>query len=433
MDSHLLALETSSSRCGVAVLSVVQGRLKLCTAAHDAVGEHAERLLPMVDQLLLEAGIVRDQLSAIGFGQGPGGFTGLRVACGVAQGMAYALGLPVVPVGSLLAVAARDGMGSGADRGAIRLIVQDARMGEVYLAAYRPLITPGDSEETSAWEELQAPILLNAGDVAPWLDQHAGSWDGQPSVPIRLVGDALDAYPQLAALASCGTHKVLPGQPLRPDAEAVARLAYRAWQRGEAVPPEQAAPLYVRDKVAYTTLEREHGLGGNPKAQQVAAAGSGRSSPVSICTMTAEHLDEVLKIERAVQSFPWTRGNFSDALQAGYGAWVACRDNIVLGACLAMFAPDAAHLLLIAVSPDAQRQGVGAQLLQQCERAALEHSLKAVLLEVRPSNGKALDFYRHRGFERLGVRKNYYPTGRDEREDAWVLEKKLGHIEANHD
>ena len=413
------------------MLSVVQGRLKLCTAAHDAVGEHAERLLPMVDQLLLDAGIVRGQLSAIAFGQGPGGFTGLRVACGVAQGMAYALGLPVVPVGSLLAVAARDGADSSADR-APRLVVQDARMGEVYLAAYRPLIASGGSGEVPAWQELQAPILLNTGDVPLWLEHHAASW-GEPSgLPIRLVGDALDAYPQLAALTSCGPQRVLPGRPLRPDAEAVARLAYQAWLRGDTVAPEQAAPLYVRDKVAYTTQERDHGLGGNPKAQQVAAAGSVRSSPVSICAMTVEHLDEVLKIERTVQSFPWTRGNFLDALQAGYGAWVACRDNTVLGACLAMFAPDVAHLLLIAVAPDAQRRGVGAQLLQHCERAALERSLKAVLLEVRPSNGKALDFYRHRGFERLGVRKNYYPTGQDEREDAWVLEKKLGHIEANH-
>jgi tRNA threonylcarbamoyladenosine biosynthesis protein TsaB len=431
MDSYILALETSSSRCGVALLSVVQGRQSLIRAGVDATGQHAERLLPMVDQILLEAGIARKQLSAVGFGQGPGGFTGLRVACGVAQGISYALGLQVLPIASLLAVAAQDAAAPGADRSAWRLVVQDARMGEVYLAAYRPVAQSPDVPD--AWQELCAPILLNSDDVPLWLARQIPHWREAPGglQSLRVVGDALDAYPDLAGLAG---GDVVLGQPLRPDVEVVARLAYQAWRRGESVPPERAAPLYVRDKVAYTTLEREQGLGGNPKAGLVAdAADTGGAQPVSLRAMVPGDLDDVVQIERAVQAFPWTRGNFQDALKSGYGAWVARLDEKIVGCCLALFAPDVGHLLLIAVAPDAQQKGVGERLLACCERVTLAHGLRRLILEVRPSNERAIAFYKHRGFERLSVRKNYYPAGQGEREDAWVLEKTLTAPRAHHE
>ncbi|MEO6984820.1 MAG: tRNA (adenosine(37)-N6)-threonylcarbamoyltransferase complex dimerization subunit type 1 TsaB [Paralcaligenes sp.] len=433
MDVYILALETSSSRCGVALLSVVQGHQSLNCAAIDATGQHAERLLPMVDQVLLEAGIARKQLSAIGFGQGPGGFTGLRVACGVAQGISYALGLPVLPVASLLAVAAQDAATPGADHSAWRLVIQDARMGEVYLAAYRP-VEAQSADLHGTWHEVCAPILLNSGDVPLWLTRQLPQWRESPDElrSLRVVGDALDAYPDLAALAN---DYIVLGQPLRPDVEAIARLAYWAWRRGESVPPEQAAPVYVRDKVAYTTLEREQGLGGNPKAGLVATAthSGGAAHPTVLRAMVHDDLDDVLQIERAVQAFPWTRGNFQDALDAGYGAWVACLDENTVGCCLALFAPDVGHVLLIAVAPDAQRKGVGAHLLACCERVALSHGLRRLILEVRPSNERAIAFYKHHGFNRLSVRKNYYPAGRGVREDAWVLEKTLVVVKAGHE
>src|SRR3546814_15230499 len=95
MDAYILALETSSHLCEVALLSYLDGKIEVRTAAHDAVGEHAERLLPMVDQLLAQADLDRGSLDAVAFGQGPGGFTGLRVACGVAQGIAFALDIQI--------------------------------------------------------------------------------------------------------------------------------------------------------------------------------------------------------------------------------------------------------------------------------------------------------------------------------------------------
>lgn len=413
MDLHILALETSSSLCGVALLSTGEGHLHVRSLGHDATAEHAERLLPMVDQLLKEAGVGRSQLSAIAFGQGPGGFTGLRVACGVAQGMAFALGLPVIPVPSLLAVAEQE---SGSN--AVCVVLQDARMNELYAAAYRPAMVDG----VRVWQGVQGPVLLNVHDAHLWLEQlrwQVQAESGSAQVSIRLLGDALAAYPILSTLAvsaqGIASTRISWGKAQRATAEAVARLAQQAWQRGETVAPDQAAPLYVRDKVAYTVAERNQGLGGNPKAQ----------APIAIVRMHMDDLQAVANIEAQVQAFPWTLGNFRDALEAGYGAWVARQGERILGFSLVMFAPDIAHLLLIAVSPGAQRTGVGYMLLRHCEHETVTRGLPALMLEVRPSNEQAVAFYRNRGFMHTGTRKGYYPKDRNEREDGWVMEKIL--------
>jgi len=414
-DLHILALETSSQVCDVALLSVREGLTQVLSRSHGARGEHAERLLPMVDELLAEAELGREDLSAIAFGQGPGGFTGLRVACGVAQGMAFALGLPVVPVVSLHAAALLD---PGDEP--MRVVAQDARMGEVYAAAYGRAADPPHE-----WHTLHEPTLLNAADVAAWIAHQAYRWTHGHPPAVKVVGDALEAYPQLLSGTqfSEAALQVRRGAALRATAEAVARLALLAYRRGHTVPPHQAAPLYVRDKVAYTSAERTQGHGGNPKAQPAAA----------IRPMRGEDVDGVVEIECSVQAFPWTKGNFQDALKAGYEGWVACRGERVVGFCVLMFAPDVAHLLLIAVRPDEQRKGVGYQLLRHCEARALARGLPAVLLEVRPSNRSAVAFYINRGFRQMGTRKGYYPKDRNAREDAWVMEKQLAHARAAND
>jgi len=409
MNLHIIALETSSSLCSVALLVSREGQLSVRSLEHEGSGEHAERLLPMVDELLRQEGLAREQLDAVAFGQGPGGFTGLRVACGVAQGMAFALGVPVIPVSSLQAVAAQD---AAAGEG-LRVVLQDARMREVYAAAFQPALTPAG---LPVWRVVHDPVLLGGDDVSLWLDTLLAAQGGGEVV--RLLGDARDAVPELSRLESplgADSPAIAWGDARRADAEFVARLACWAWQRGEAIEPEHAAPVYVRDKVAYTTAERQAGLGGNPRA----------GLPISIVPMSESDLAAVAEIERAVQAFPWTLGNFRDALQAGYGAWVARQHDAVLGFALVMFAPDIAHLLLIAVEPGAQRTGVGHRLLRFCEQETVLRGLPALMLEVRPSNERAVAFYRNRGFAHIATRKGYYPTGRGEREDAWVMEKTL--------
>lgn len=412
MTVHILALETSSSVCGVALLSCSDDAVRVFVQEHDATGEHAERLLPMADGVMREAGIDRAQLSGVAFGQGPGGFTGLRVACGVAQGIAYALGVPVVPIVSLLAVAERD-RNRQAQTGAVRVVVQDARMGEVYLGVYQDRVA-GTAVQ---WETLQAPVLLDAADVGPWLSQAWSEWPSTGHRPpvLRLVGDALDAYPDLRLIRLDGIDTEA-GDALRADAAAIASLALQAWRDGATLAPDHAMPLYVRDKVAYTTRERESGAGGNPRAE---------GFPIRIEPMLPEHLDDVAEIESLVQSFPWSRRNFQDGLDAGYTAYVARQAGRTVGFYMAMFAPDVAHVLVIAVAPDQQKKGIGGRLLDHCEQMARSKQLPAIILEVRPSNGNALAFYRHGGYQQLSTRRDYYPAADGRREDACIMQKAL--------
>lgn len=434
MNLNLLALETSSSRCGVALLRDTGADCTVAVLEHEGAQEHAERLLPMAGQLLEQAGLTPADLDVIAFGQGPGGFTGLRVACGVAQGMGLALGLPVVPIVSHLAVAQE----TNAQAGDMVLVALDARMNEVYLAAYA---YQPDAEQP--WLTLQAPMLIAADEAVPWAMHHLPRWAAQDDpkrvgdltcglvdglagglvggvVPSALVsapllaGDAWDVY--AAAMVAPASWR--RSQATRPQAGAVAHLARQAWMRGEAGAPESAAPLYVRDKVAFTTAERERGLGGNPKATPAWSAP--RPEP-----MTEADVDAVADLEAGLQAFPWTRGNFADALASGYEACVLRQGGKIVGFCLAMLAPDVAHLLVIGVSRAHHRQGLGGVLIGWCEQVARQRGLPALMLEVRPSNKAALAFYEKSGFQHIGVRRGYYPTGKGQREDALVMQKML--------
>jgi tRNA threonylcarbamoyladenosine biosynthesis protein TsaB len=417
MELNLLAFETSSSCCGVALLRQSGGPPEVAVLEWEGTQEHAERLLPMAGKLLARAGLAPGDLHAIAFGQGPGGFTGLRVACGAAQGAALGLGLPVVPVVSHLAVAEE----SGAGPDDVVLVALDARMEEIYLAAYvreSGASTVQDSIQDAAdaqsWRELQAPMLVAAAEAVPWAWHRLPAWSLQAGRPLSLLlaGDASRVYPSLDQ-AAAGLRRA-PAD--RPRAGTVARLARLAWLRGDTLPPEQAAPLYVRDKVAFTTAEREGGQGGNPRADRALPAADD-----VLVAMTTDDLDEVAALEAQVQAFPWTRGNFGDALASGYPACVVRREGRLAGFCILMPAPDVAHLLVIAVARDRQRQGLGRRLVDWCLEQAVRHGAEGILLEVRPSNESARHFYARLGFRQIGVRRGYYPAAAGRREDALVL------------
>ncbi|NWG32022.1 MAG: ribosomal protein S18-alanine N-acetyltransferase [Rhodocyclaceae bacterium] len=139
--------------------------------------------------------------------------------------------------------------------------------------------------------------------------------------------------------------------------------------------------------------------------------------------MTPDDLDAVLAIEEAVQEFPWTRGNFADAIEAGYDAWVMREADRVIGFAVLMHAVDEAHLLVIGIAPERQRAGRGRALLEFLAARARTAGITRLLLEVRPSNEAALAFYRQAGFAEIGRRRAYYPA-RDGREDAIVMARE---------
>ena len=222
---NLLAVETSTELCSVALLR--SGELFVEEAL--AENRHSELLAPMIRRVLERSRLTARQMDAFGFGQGPGSFTGIRIACGIVQGLAFAAERPVIPVPSLLALAEQ----SNESRVIVAL---DARMGEAYVAAY--------ARNCDDWDEVIAPRLAGAA--------------GLPSLPGRrwvATGSGFDCYPWLRDAYREAVEMRFEGD--LPRAGAVARIAARRFARGAGIAADQAAPLYLRDKVALTSAERK--------------------------------------------------------------------------------------------------------------------------------------------------------------------------------
>ena len=141
--------------------------------------------------------------------------------------------------------------------------------------------------------------------------------------------------------------------------------------------------------------------------------------------LAPDRIPEVMRLEQAIYPFPWTSGNFEDALRSGYSAWTLVSEtDAIIAYAVAMLAVDEAHLLNLAVDPQLQRRGYGWRLLDWMARIMREYGARYLLLEVRPSNTEALRLYRQYGFEPIGIRRGYYPARRG-REDAIVMRTAL--------
>ncbi len=140
--------------------------------------------------------------------------------------------------------------------------------------------------------------------------------------------------------------------------------------------------------------------------------------------MTADDLDLVEAIESSVYTHPWTIGNFTDSLEAGYHCWILECAGHVAGYSVVMIAVEEAHLLNLSIAAPLQRQGLGSELLNFVIQMAQEFAARTIYLEVRESNAAGRALYAQHGFAEIGLRKDYYPAGAT-REDAVTMEKKL--------
>ena len=145
---------------------------------------------------------------------------------------------------------------------------------------------------------------------------------------------------------------------------------------------------------------------------------------IELRPMREADLPAVIAIENTIYAFPWTQGNFHDSLAAGYNCWAYMRDGELIGYAVLMHAADEAHLLNLSIAANCQRQGYGSRLLRRVCELARGEGARLLFLEVRPSNAAALRLYERHGFERIGLRREYYPAHAG-REDALVLSLPL--------
>ncbi len=219
-DLKLLAFDTSTETMSIAVADGAQ------LWRHSGRGGPlaSAALIPAIQALLAQAGLALHELDAIAFGHGPGSFTGLRTACAVAQGLAFGAGVPVLGIDTLMAVAEQAREQAGCTQ---VLAVLDARMDQVYAGGYEFARGAWSRRGEFSLDHPQALSLPTGWTLA------GNAFDA--------YGERLPAGPRVACL---------------PDAAALARLAPALFAGGNAVPADQALPLYIRDKVAQTTDER---------------------------------------------------------------------------------------------------------------------------------------------------------------------------------
>lgn len=248
---NLLAFELSTEACSVAL------RVGDETRAHHEIAprRHAELALPWAEALLAEAGLAKSQLDAIAVGRGPGAFTGVRLGISIAQGIALALDRPIVPVSTLAALAMRAAaLAPAHDRRIPVLAAIDARMNELYAACFEIETFDDDSADAHALSEETLTV-----PTAFALPSSYGAWYGVGTGFAALGGELRARFASQWAAVDAEA---------LPQAADAARLAVRAFARGEVVAPERVEPAYLRNNVALTLAEQ---IASREAASRVAA------------------------------------------------------------------------------------------------------------------------------------------------------------------
>jgi tRNA threonylcarbamoyladenosine biosynthesis protein TsaB len=229
MSANILALDTSTENCSVALLT----DNNLYTRSAIAPRDHTKLVLPMVDEVLKEAGLKLADIDALAFGRGPGSFTGVRIGIGIAQGLAFGADLPMIGISTLAAMAQASYRQHGAEQAACAI---DARMSEVYWGRYV-------RQENGDWQLIDEECVIPPAELAEQIATDEQSW--------AQVGTGWGAYSEELAGLKINTQA---SDVLYPDAQDIVHLARYRWLAGETVSAEESSPVYLRDKVAWKKL-----------------------------------------------------------------------------------------------------------------------------------------------------------------------------------
>lgn len=229
MSAKILALDTATEACSVALLVGD----KLYSRSEVAPRDHTKKILPMVDEVLKEAGLTLQELDALAFGRGPGSFTGVRIGIGIAQGLAFGADLPMIGVSTLAAMAQGAYRIHGATHVACAI---DARMSEVYWSRY-------ERQSDGSWQTVDDECVIPPQSLAENVTADDQTW--------TTVGTGWDAYPQ--ALATLPL-TIQGSDVLYPQAQDMVVLAKQAFEQGHTVAVEDSSPVYLRDTVAWKKL-----------------------------------------------------------------------------------------------------------------------------------------------------------------------------------
>ncbi|HGY9592402.1 TPA: tRNA (adenosine(37)-N6)-threonylcarbamoyltransferase complex dimerization subunit type 1 TsaB [Vibrio campbellii] len=229
MSAKILAIDTATENCSVALLVNDQ----VISRSEVAPRDHTKKVLPMVDEVLKEAGLTLQDLDALAFGRGPGSFTGVRIGIGIAQGLAFGADLPMIGVSTLAAMAQASYRLHGATDVAVAI---DARMSEVYWARYT-------RQENGEWAGVDAECVIPPARLAEEAQADDKTW--------TKAGTGWDAYQEELGKLPLN---LTSGDVLYPDSQDIVILAEQELKKGNTVPVEESSPVYLRDNVTWKKL-----------------------------------------------------------------------------------------------------------------------------------------------------------------------------------
>ncbi len=246
-ELNILAIETASEACSAALLKKGEKNTsELFSRVETTPRQHAKLILSMLDDVLKEGGISLNEVDVIAFSRGPGAFTGLRIAAGIAQGVALSVDKPIVPISTLAALAGQ-AMDNKNYQGEIVITALDARMGEIYWAVFKnndegmaELV--GEEQVSQPQVMFQQAVLNNAEDVK-----------------MLAVGTGWDVYAE-ELLANDKPENISHWDGVYPTAKNIAQLAVSLFAEGKAVNPEEAQPVYIRNDVAKKSSKQPNTL-----------------------------------------------------------------------------------------------------------------------------------------------------------------------------
>lgn len=228
MATHILAIDTATEACSVALWCDGE----IFTQFAVSPREHTQKILPMVEQCLIDAHLDLQHIDVLAFGRGPGSFTGVRIAISIAQGLAFGANLPMIGISSLLTMA----QGAYRQLGAKKVLVAiDARMGEIYSACY-------ELKPDGFWQGAKSEAVLKPEQFLAKINGLSGQW--------AIAGTGWSAYP---ILRTTNLNLLESGISL-PDAQDMLLLALPEWQQGKTVDAEGAQPVYLRNEVSWKKL-----------------------------------------------------------------------------------------------------------------------------------------------------------------------------------
>ena len=407
----VLAFDTANEIVAIGVGRLVpDGRSVEIVATFEVQARRASntRLLPEIDALLKEHGFGRDRIACVAVGRGPGSFTGVRIAMATAKGVASALGVGLIGVSTLDAVA-WNAWAKGV-RGCV-LVVADAMRHEVYPVRY--LVDDAGAHRTEPDSVVKAAAAAESlsGDVAEIVD----------GAQLQIMGDALSKYADV--FQPCGS--LLSEALWSVTGRGLLLALQESWRAGESDPfdsvrhnPAFALPVYTRLSDAEEN-ERVRLSKDDPR-NLVTGVQDIESDQVLYRPLDAAHAADVAKLEAQVmEGAPWTEETISDELSAaGYLWWAAfSRDEAGEAKLVAyvggLVAGDVLEVLRVGTDPGWRRRGIARELIAHLASDARDLGAKSCMLEVRADNKPAQALYESIGLERVGVRAKYYDNAVD--------------------